>query len=195
MPAKSQRAKKRPAAAPPAAKAKPRRTASKKAASKKRTEKPSESSETASSVSPTDGQLRYLNEETLIAIHRAVAEDFSDSRSRPGEVDSALGLQMVVSRPRATVMGREAYPDFSDKAAALVFAILQQRPFASCNRRVALVALAMFSSINGKKLNTRKVPEKELESLLRRASSGDRAEADAATWFGEIRATLAQMLQ
>lgn len=92
-------------------------------------------------------------------------------------------------------MGQEAYPDFSDKAAALVFAILQQRPFPSCNRRVALVALAMFASLNGRQLDTRAVSSKDLESLLRRASNGDRAEADPATWFAEIRSTFAQLIR
>lgn len=92
-------------------------------------------------------------------------------------------------------MGQEAYPAFSDKAAALVFAILQQRPFGSCNRRVALVALSMFASLNGRQLDTRAVSSKDLESLLRRASNGDRAEADAATWFAEIRSTFAQLIR
>lgn len=145
-----------------------------------------------SSALPTE--VRFLDEPTLIAIHRAVAEDFSDSRSRPGEVESPIGLSAVVSRPQSKVMGREAYPGFSDKAAALVFAILQQRPFPSCNRRVALAALGVFAEINGRRLDTRKLDEKSLESLLRRASSGDRAETDAATWFGEIRAALGLML-
>lgn len=92
-------------------------------------------------------------------------------------------------------MGQDAYVQFSDKAAALVFGILQQRPFAGCNRRVALVALSMFATINGRKLDTRAVSAKDLESLLRRASNGDRAETDAATWFSEIRSTLAQMIR
>ena len=169
------------------------RAVSKTPSSKKPTNGRSAASETTSSASPTEA-LRYLDEGTLVAIHRAVAEDFSDSRSRPGEVESALGLRSVVDRPKAKVMGQEAYPAFSDKAAALVFGILQQRPFPSCNRRVALVALNIFADLNGRKLKTSAMDDKDLESLLRRASSGDRAETDAATWFREIREAMALML-
>lgn len=170
-----------------------RKSASATPKSRKRTSELSVSSETASGALPIE-ELRFLDTTTLIELHRAVASDFSDSRSRPGEVDSALALTTVVDRPKAKVMGQEAYPAFSDKAAALVFGILQKRPFPSCNRRVALVALFVFAALNGRKLNTSSVSEKDLESLLRRASSGDRAETDAATWFGEIRAALARML-
>lgn len=80
----------------------------------------------------------------------------------------------TVQRPQTTIFGKEAYPRFAEKAAVLVFALLQNAPFKNGNRRSALAALLTFCEMNGKAIDPKKLDEKGLENLIRKASkSGD----------------------
>jgi prophage maintenance system killer protein len=76
-----------------------------------------------------------------------------------------------VQRPQVTTLGREAYPAFPEKVAALVFALLQARPFRGGNRRVALASLMAFCELNDKTVDARIFDEKTAENILRRAAS------------------------
>lgn len=86
-------------------------------------------------------------------------------------VESQFGLISAVQRPQVTTLGREAYPSFSDKVAAFIFALLQARPFRGGNRRVALASLVAFCELNNKALDSRIFDEKAAESILRRAGN------------------------
>ena len=55
--------------------------------------------------------------------------------------------------------------------AALVFALLQSRPFRGGNRRVALASLMAFCALNQKAVDSRIFDEKTAETILRRAGS------------------------
>jgi prophage maintenance system killer protein len=70
-------------------------------------------------------------------------------------VDSQFALVSAVQRPQVTTLGREAYPSFSDKVAALVFALVQARAFRGGNRRVALASLVAFCELNNRTVDTR----------------------------------------
>ncbi|MEA2489688.1 MAG: hypothetical protein QOH21_1480 [Acidobacteriota bacterium] len=76
-----------------------------------------------------------------------------------------------MQRPQVTTLGREAYPSFADKVAAIVFAILQTKPFHGGNRRVALASVFAFCELNHRGVDTRIFDEKTAENLLRRAGS------------------------
>lgn len=86
-------------------------------------------------------------------------------------IESQFGLVSAVQRPQVTTLGREAYPSFADKAAALVFAILQAKPFRGGNKRVALASLLAFCELNDKSLDARVFDEKTAESLIKRAGN------------------------
>jgi prophage maintenance system killer protein len=100
-----------------------------------------------------------------------VATEFGGNAAQPGVVESQFGLVSAVQRPQVTTLGREAYPSFPDKAAALVFALLMARPFRGQNRRVALTSLVAFCELNNRSIDTRILDEKAAETLFKRAGS------------------------
>jgi prophage maintenance system killer protein len=93
-----------------------------------------------------------------------------------------------------TTLGRDAYPQFSDKAAALVFALLQARPFRGGNRRVALAALLAFCELNRRSLESRVFDEKTAETLLKRAAACRELGIPPENVFRELRETLARAI-
>lgn len=100
-----------------------------------------------------------------------MAAEFGGTAAQPGVVESQFGLVSAVQRPQVTTLGREAYPNFSDKAAALVFALLTSRPFRGQNRRVALASLVAFCELNNRAIDSRIFDEKTAETLFKRAAS------------------------
>lgn len=107
----------------------------------------------------------------VVELHKAVSSEFGGNQAHPGVIDSQFGLVSAVQRPQVTTLGREAYPAFPDKAAALVFALLQARPFRGGNRRVALASLVAFCELNNKSIDARIFDEKAAETILRRAGN------------------------
>jgi len=115
--------------------------------------------------------VRYLSVQDVVELHKAVSSEFGGNQAHPGVIDSQFGLVSAVQRPQVTTLGREAYPSFPDKAAALVFALLQARPFRGGNRRVALASLVAFCELNNKSIDARIFDEKAAETILRRAGN------------------------
>jgi prophage maintenance system killer protein len=107
----------------------------------------------------------------VVDLHKAVSAEFGGHQAHPGVIDSQFGLVSAVQRPQITTLGREAYPNFPDKVAALVFALLQSRPFRGGNRRVALASLVAFCELNQKTIDARIFDEKTAENVLKRAGS------------------------
>ena len=115
--------------------------------------------------------MRYLTVQDIVELHKAVSAEFGGNQAHPGVIESQFGLVNAVQRPQITTLGREAYAAFSEKAAALVFALLQARPFRGGNRRVALASLLAFCELNNKSVDPRVFDEKTAETLLKRAAS------------------------
>lgn len=107
----------------------------------------------------------------IVDLHKAVSTEFGGNQAHPGVIESQFGLVSAVQRPQVTTLGREAYPSFADKAAALVFALLQARPFRGGNKRVALASLLAFCELNDKALDSRVFDEKTAETIIKRAGS------------------------
>ena len=91
----------------------------------------------------------------VVDLHKAVSSEFGGNQAHPGVIDSQFGLVSAVQRPQVTTLGREAYPAFPDKVAALVFALLQAKPFRGGNRRVALASLLAFCELNNRSVDSR----------------------------------------
>ncbi|HEX2061984.1 MAG TPA: Fic family protein [Thermoanaerobaculia bacterium] len=115
--------------------------------------------------------MRYLTVQDVVDLHKAVSAEFGGNQAHPGVVESQFALVSAVQRPQVTTLGREAYPNFPDKVAALVFALLQARPFKGGNRRVALASLVAFCELNNRSLDSRIFDEKTAETVLRRAGN------------------------
>jgi prophage maintenance system killer protein len=107
----------------------------------------------------------------VVDLHKAVSTEFGGNQAHPGVVESQFGLVSAVQRPQVTTLGHEAYPNFPDKVAALVFALLMTRPFKGGNRRVALASLVAFCELNNRNIDFRIFDEKTAESILKRAAS------------------------
>ena len=105
----------------------------------------------------------------MVDLHRAVSTEFGGHQAHPGVVESQFGLISAVQRPQVMTLGKEAYPVFSDKVAALVFALLQNRPFQGGNRRVALASLFAFCELNHRTVDARVFDEKTAENVFKRA--------------------------
>jgi death-on-curing protein len=86
-------------------------------------------------------------------------------------VESQYGLINAIQRPQATVFGKDAYATIQEKAAAFVFAILQNGPFRGGNRRLAAASLFAFVELNNKSVDPRVLDEKTLETIIKRAST------------------------
>jgi len=130
----------------------------------------------------------------VIELHRAVSSEFGGNQAHPGVVESQFGLVSAVQRPQVTTLGREAYPGFSDKAAAFVFALLQSRPFRGGNRRVALASLVAFCEVNNRAIDTRIFDEKTAENILKRAASCNELGIPPENVFREFRELLTRAI-
>jgi prophage maintenance system killer protein len=116
-----------------------------------------------------------------------VSAEFGGNAAQPGVVESQFGLVNAVQRPQVTTLGREAYPSFSDKVAAFLFALLTNSPFRGGNRRVALAALFAFCELNSRNVDTRVFDEKTAETLFRRAAGFRELGIPPENVFREIR--------
>ena len=152
---------------------------------------PSRSTPTLSASSPTDAGVRYLTVQDVVDLHRAVCAEFGGNQAHPGVVESQFGLMNAVQRPQITTLGREAYPTFSDKAAAFVFALLQARPFRGGNRRVALASLLAFCELNNRNVT---FDEKTAETLFRRAGGFRELGIPPENVYRELKETLTRSI-
>jgi prophage maintenance system killer protein len=109
-------------------------------------------------------------------------------------VESQFGLISAVQRPQVTTLGRDAYPNFPDKVAAFVFALLQARPFRGGNRRVALASLFAFCELNRRTIDSRVFDEKTAETLLKRAAACRELGIPPENVFRELRETLSRSI-
>ena len=139
--------------------------------------------------------MRYLTVQDIVDLHKAVSSEFGGNQAHPGVIESQFGLVSAVQRPQVTTLGREAYPAFPDKVAALVFALLQARPFRGGNRRVALASLIAFCELNHKNIDSRIFDEKAAETILRRAGGYREMGIPPENIFRELRETLTRSIQ
>jgi prophage maintenance system killer protein len=138
--------------------------------------------------------VRYLSVQDVVELHKAVSSEFGGNQAHPGVVESQFGLINAVQRPQLTTLGREAYPQFADKAAAFVFALLQARPFRGGNRRVALASLIAFCELNNKTVDARVFDEKAAETLLKRAAAYRELGLPPENVYRELKETLTRSI-
>lgn len=78
-------------------------------------------------------------------------EDLLDmvSALRAGPVRDLGLLDSACHRPQASFLGQDAYPTLAAKAAALMHSLAGNHPLVDGNKRLALLATAVFLRING----------------------------------------------
>jgi death-on-curing protein len=95
----------------------------------------------------------------------------------PGLLDSAC------HRPQATSFGQDAYPTLPAKAAALMHSIARNHPLADGNKRLALLAAAVFLRMAGYDLD---LTDEQAFELTMSVAEGD---LDADALAGRMRIT------
>jgi death on curing protein len=100
---------------------------------------PSYSSDCAVSDEPG---LDYLSEDDLVEIAEVVIEG-EVVISDPGLLVSAM------DRPWLRALGHDAYPEFADRAAALMQSLARNGPLVSGNEELAWAATRVFCLLNG----------------------------------------------
>ncbi|HEY3747559.1 MAG TPA: Fic family protein [Pseudonocardiaceae bacterium] len=91
-------------------------------------------------------------------------------------------LDAAAHRPRATVLGVEAYDSLWTKAVSLLDSIVRTRPLAQGNWRLGWVAAVTLCDINGWWIDAE---EDEALDLVRRVGRGQLDIRDAATQLAE----------
>jgi death-on-curing protein len=91
-------------------------------------------------------------------------------------------LDAAAHRPRATVLGVEAYDSLWTKAVSLLDSIVRTRPLAQGNWRLGWVAAVTLCDINGWWIDAE---EDEALDLVRRVGRGQLDIRDAATQLSE----------
>ncbi len=90
----------------------------------------------------------YLSPQQVLFIHARLT---AETGGEYGLFNLGL-LESAVARPRATFNGLDLYPTLFDKAAALMESLMVNHPFVDGNKRVAIVAPALFLLRNGYRL-------------------------------------------
>lgn len=89
---------------------------------------------------------RHLTTEQALRIARVAV-------GGPIEVRDLGLLDAAVHRPRASVLGQDAYPDLLTKAAALLHSLARNHPLIDGNKRLAWLATFVFCAKNGVQLD------------------------------------------
>jgi len=92
-----------------------------------------------------DRELRHLDVEAVLAIH---AEVLAAHGGLPGLRDKGL-LESAVAAPKASFGGQPLISDPVEVAAAYLFYLCRNHPFADGNKRTALATALVFLEANG----------------------------------------------
>lgn len=79
-------------------------------------------------------------------------------------------LDAAVHRPRASVLGQDAYPGLAEKAAALMHSLARNHALTDGNKRLAWAATRVFCRLNGRDLA---FTVDEAETLVVAVAAGD----------------------
>ena len=121
-------------------------------------------------------ELRFLALEEVVRIH-------GDQIARYGGLEGIrdLGLlQSALAMPEAGFGGRYLHEDLASMAAAYLFHLVQNHPFADGNKRAGIATALVFLALNDLWID---VPEDTLEGLVWSVARGDAGKAEAADFF------------
>jgi death-on-curing protein len=90
----------------------------------------------------------YLTPQQVLFIHYRLIHE---TGGQPGVRDLSA-LQEALAKPPHMENGVETYPGLYKKAAVLLNALLENKPFVDGNRRSAIAAVDMFMRLNGQHL-------------------------------------------
>jgi death-on-curing protein len=106
---------------------------------------------------------RYLTAEQALRIARVAV-------GGPVEIRDVGLLESAVHRPRASVLGQDAYPDLLTKAAALMHSLARNHALVDGNKRLTWLATYVFCAKNGVELDP---PDDVAYDLVVAVASGE----------------------
>ena len=119
-----------------------------------------------------DAPIDYLSLDDLLEIAEGVL----------GEVlvrDAGL-LASAAARPATTVFGTEAYPQFTEKAAALMHSLARNHALVDGNKRLAWAATRAFCLLNGRDI---RYSLDDAEQFVLGVASGELDRTQIAGWL------------
>ncbi len=119
---------------------------------------------------------RYIDVSIVLDLHTSLLER---DGGMPGIRDMA-GLESALAQPRMTAFGKAAYPTLPTKAAALMFSLINNHPFADGNKRIAHAACETFLVFNGFTLNA---DVDEQERMVLALASGTFSRQELVRWI------------
>jgi death-on-curing protein len=117
-------------------------------------------------------EIDYLSVEDLLEIAAGVMDQVAIR-------DVGL-LAAAAGRPQVTVFGDDAYPTFTDKAAALLHSLVRNHALVDGNKRLAWSATRVFCLLNAHDLN---YTVDEAEALMLSAASGQLDVPEISAWL------------
>ena len=120
--------------------------------------------------------MRYLTLGEVVALHHAVVGATGGATG----VRDLAALESALAQPRATFGGEDLYPSAVEKAAALCFSIVMNRPFVDGNKRVGHAAMETFLMLNGLELAA---DVDEQERLMLDVAAGRRSRDELLAWL------------
>ena len=117
-------------------------------------------------------EIDYLSVEDLLEIAAGVIDQVAIR-------DVGL-LAAAAGRPQVTVFGDDAYPTFTDKAAALLHSLVRNHALVDGNKRLAWSATRVFCLLNGHDLT---YTVDEAEDLMLSAASGQLDVPEISDWL------------
>ena len=86
-----------------------------------------------------------FSEKDIIMLHDILLKQHG---GKPGIRDEGL-LESAINNPFQTFNGADLYPIIQEKAASLCYGLINNHPFNDGNKRIGVLAMAMFLEYNG----------------------------------------------
>ena len=125
---------------------------------------------------------RWIPLQAILDLH---GEQLAMHGGAPG-VRDMNSLKSALARPRH-LFSYDEVKSPPALAAAYAFGIARNHPFVDGNKRMALLAMAVFMGLNGLYLDAR---EEEAYSIMMRLADGDLPEKELASWIADNSAVI-----
>ncbi len=125
--------------------------------------------------------MTVLNVNDVIYLHRMI---YSETGGAEGVRDLGL-LESAVSAPFASFGETELYPTLSKKAARLGYALISNHAFVDGNKRIGVLSMLTFLSLNGAELSA---TDSDITELGLKVASGEWKYGELLSWIEKFTA-------
>ncbi len=120
--------------------------------------------------------MRHLSLNEVLELYLLVLEQSGGAVG----VRDLNALESAVTQPRMTFSRQDLYPTIVEKASALCFSLIQNRPFVDGNKRTAHAAMETFLVLNGYEIEA---SADEQEQVIVQVASGEMGREAFTEWL------------